>query len=156
LGKISTSIYGPYSIDLLEGTSEPGIEIVDVEPGMYFSLDANMGKGTGDSICFYLCGKTIMNDQEVDFECKYSGSANFKLDNQDGFEITQNEFNVIWVLTDLNLLFNALDWSMADVDDDGVIRINTDLNSDLIHATIHAFVNASTLGLDLDQDGQID
>lgn len=156
LGSISTSIYGPYNINLLEGTSETGIEIIDVEPGLYCSLDASMAKGTGDSICFYMSGKTLMNNQEVDFECKYSGGANFKLDNQDGFEITQNKFNVIYVLTDLNLLFNSLDWSMADVDDDGVIRINNDLNSNLIHTTIQNFVNASKVGLDLDQDGQID
>jgi hypothetical protein len=156
LGSFSTSIYGPYSINLLEGTSEPGIEIIDIEPDLYCSLDARMVKGTGDSICFYMSGKTLINDQDVDFEVKYSGGASFRLDNQAGFEITENTSNVIYVLTNLNLLFNSLDWSMADVDDKGVLRINSDLNSDLIHTTIQSFVSASTIGLDLDQDGQID
>jgi hypothetical protein len=156
LGSLSTSIYGPFSINLLEGTSEPGIEIVDVEPGLYCSLEASMVKGTGDSICFYMRGKTLMNDQEVDFEVKYSGGANFMLDNPNGYEIKQNTDNVIYVLTDLNSLFNSLDWSMADFDNDEMIRINNDSNSDLIHTTIQSFVSASTIGLDLDQDGQID
>jgi hypothetical protein len=156
LGIISTSIYGPYSINLLEGTSETGIEIIDVEPGLYCSLDASMVKGTGDSICFYMGGKTLMNNQEINFEVKYSGGANFTLENPDGFEITQNTDTVIYVLTDLNSLFNSLDWSMADVDNDGVIRINNDLNSNLIQTTIQNFVNASKIGLDQDQDGQID
>ncbi len=150
------SIYGPYKIDLLQGTSEPSIDIIDIKPGLYNCIDARILNGVGDSICFYMFGKALFNDHEISFECKYSGHAHIEFINPDGFVIAQNKFNQIWVLTDINLLFNSLDLSTAAVDQDSVIRMNMDSNNELLNIIIENLESASNIGLDLDLDGQID
>ncbi|MDF1570224.1 MAG: hypothetical protein P1P82_01235 [Bacteroidales bacterium] len=152
----SASFYGPYMVNLIEGTSSPIIEIVEVEPGIYNSIEAFMGNGKGDSVSFYLSGTAINNLQSNRFEFKYSYGSVFKLENPSGFEIIEHQTNVIWVKIDLNNLIEVGILENAEKDNDGIIRINKESNAELIDSIIQNLNAYSELGYDMNMDGEID
>lgn len=156
LEKTSASFYGPYTIHLLEETSSPAIDIIEVEPGLYSRLETSMANGTGDSTCFYLSGTAADDPERISFEFKYVSGTTFVLNNPSGFVIEESRVNVVWVSIDLNKLFTGVDLGAADEDADGVVRINTDSNADLTDRIIQNLHAASKLGLDLNMDRIID
>ena len=107
----------------------------------------------------YLHGYYNLNnteEQQVEFEYTYIQSEDFKIENPDGFEITADMINNVWVMFDLNALLVGVDLSVANVDEDGVIRLNKESNNDLADIIESNLEAASELGLDEDGNGEID
>jgi hypothetical protein len=150
---------GPYLIDLLAGTSEPEIPLAEIEPGMYAKAEAEIAHLEDYVFSFYLYGhldQTNGEEQQVEFEYTYAQSEDFKIENPDGFEITADMINNVWVLIDLNALLTGVDFNEATMDVDGLIRLNKDSNRDLADIIESNLEAASELGLDEDANGEID
>lgn len=148
--------YGPYHIDLIAGTSAPELPLTEFEPGIYNKLEAEMIYDEELGYSFYILGNFSDQENDFDFEFTYTQSEDFKIENPDGFEITEEQINEIWAIIDLSLLFKDVDLSMAEVDEDGVIRLNKDSNRDLADIIESNLEEASELGTDDDDDGEID
>jgi len=150
---------GPYLIDLLAGTSEPEIPLAEIEPGMYSKAEAEIAYFEDIGFSVYLHGYLSPDnaeDQQVEFEYTYAQSEDFKIENPDGFEITADMINNVWVLIDLNALLEGVDFTEAIVDEDGIIHLNKKSNRDLADIIESNLEAASELVLDEDADGEID
>jgi hypothetical protein len=156
LGKYSASFYGPFNINLLSGSSSPEIDFIEVEPEIYNNLEVIMGKGYGDSICFFLLGTAMNDTASYSFEVKSIYGSTFELTNQSGFEIEQNKTNIIWIEINLPLLFDGVNLEMADKDSTGLIKINEHFNNNLQEIIMNNITTSSKIGLDLNLDGEID
>ena len=150
---------GPYIIDLLEGTSKPGIPVSGISPGTYNKFDAEMEFIDTIGYSFVLQGNfsNVGGEiQNIPFEYTYTQSEDFKIINPDGFEISADMLNNVWVYIDLQQLLSGLDLSDAMVDRDDVIRLNNESNRDLADIIEMNLEKASELGLDDNNDGEID
>ena len=150
---------GPYLIDLLAGTSEPEIPLAEIEPGMYAKAEAEITYFEDYGFSLYLHGHLDQSNGEepqVEFEYTYAQSEDFKIENPDGFEITADMINNVWVLIDLNALLTGVDFNEATMDKNGVIQLNKDSNRDLADIIESNLEAASELGLDEDANGEID
>ncbi|MEN8194430.1 MAG: hypothetical protein ABFS12_16535 [Bacteroidota bacterium] len=150
--------FGPYLIDLMSGVGDQ-LPLVEVEPGIYSKLDAEMAYFEEIGYSFYLHGSFnngAGETQEVEFEYSYMQSEDFKAENPDGFEISANQINEVLALIDLESLLIGVDLNLAEVDQDGVIRLNKESNNDLADIIESNLEAASELGLDEDENGEID
>jgi hypothetical protein len=151
--------YGPYFIDLIAGTSDPKLPLAEIEPGIYTKLEAEMAYFEEIGYSIYLHGTYTINggeDLPVEFEYSYMQSEDFKVENSNGFEITAEMINNVWVMIDLSILIYGVNLSLAEVDQDNVIRLNKESNNDLADIIESNLEAASKLGLDEDDDGEID
>lgn len=156
LQNIYASFYGPFQIDLLTGTSSPEIDQIEIEPGVYNNLVARMVNGYGDSVYFYLSGTAMHDTTSISFEVESNQGSYFEVTNPSGFEIEQNQTSIVWVKINLSLLFGGVDFSEAEGDIDGLIRINEHSNSYLLETIIKNLNTTAEIGLDNDLDGEID
>ena len=138
---------------------EPHIPFVEIEPGLYTKAEAEIAFSEDIGFSVYLHGYFNLNsgeEQQVEFAYTYTQYEDFKIENPGGFEITADMINNVWVMFDLNALLVGVDLSEANVDEDGVIRLNKESNNDLADIIESNLEAASELGLDEDGNGEID
>ncbi len=145
---------GPYVIDILAGKSKPDLPLVEVVPGTYTKFEAELYVDEERGHCVYISGAYTTSDtepKEFKFIYTYSQTEDFKVENPDGFEITEDMINNVWVMLDLGSLFEGVNFSQAVIDEDGFIRINKDSNRDIADIIEMNLENASEIDVD-DED----
>lgn len=143
---------GPYTVDLIHGTSDPDFGLADVTGGMYDEIEIElapvMADGNSIFISFTYDGKTyeFSTTEEIEIEIEDLG----------GYTIDGNALINMLVLINLDSLFAGVDLSMAVADEDGVIRINDSSNSEIAHTIIAQLEESCEAGEDKDDDDSID
>ena len=123
---------GPFKVDLLNVSSDPEMPLVEAQPGIYTKFEAELyvPENLGHSV--YISGTFSVNEAKSQkFIYTYSQTEDFKVENPYGIKITGDMVNYIVVKVNLNSLFEGVDFSLAKIDDDNIIRINKNSNNDL-------------------------
>jgi hypothetical protein len=122
---------GDYTFDILTGTSSPEIPPVDIEPGVYHELElyVNNIMPSGNSV--EINGTYDDGNTNYVFEFSSTMDEEFEIENENGIDLAENDIAKMILYITLEDLFMGVDFSQADVDSDGVIRINSGSNSDM-------------------------
>jgi hypothetical protein len=148
---------GEFVVDLIEGTSTPDFGISDVIPGTYEELEVELAPiiNDGNSIFIELTYQPEGSDP-VTIQYSTNRSIEIEIENENGFELNEGTLNQILVLFDLDQLLAGLNLEQVDVDEDGIIRINNDSNTDLFNAIWNKLEMAFDAGEDDDGDDEFD
>ena len=124
---------GEYTIDLINGTSTPDLGLAEIEPGVYeeieMEFDAIMDDGNSVFISFDLPRE---NADPITIEFSSTEDFEIEIENEvTGIQIEPGLINSYLVSLDLDALFMGIDLGSAEVDNDGVIRINSEFNSSI-------------------------
>jgi hypothetical protein len=148
---------GEFIVDLIAGTSTPDFGISDVIPGTYEELEVEIEPILDDGNSLFI-ELTYQPEGSDPLTIQYSTNRSFKLEieKDKGFELNEGTLNQILVLFDLDQLLAGLDLEQANVDEDGVIRINSESNSNLANAIWDKLGMAFDAGEDDDGDDEFD
>ena len=136
---------GPYEIDLLTKKSAPDLPVTSIIPGIYTTLEAELYVPANRRYSIYISGTYTRDDNWWRFRYTSVQTGNFFVENQPGFEITENTTNNIWVIIDVIALFRGINFSSAVVDADKIIRINSTSNRFLAEIIENNFEGASII-----------
>lgn len=143
---------GPYTVDLINGTSNPSFGLTDVAGGVYDEIEIDvepvMEDGNSIFIRFTYEGKTYEFSTTEDLE--------IEIEDLDGYTVDENTLTNMLVLINLDSLFAGIDLSTAVADEDGVIRINDTSNEDITDDILDQFEDSCDAGEDSDDDDDLD
>jgi hypothetical protein len=143
---------GPYTVDLINGTSNPNFGLTDVAGGVYDEIEIDvepvMEDGNSIFIRFTYEGKTYEFSTTEDLEIEIEDLA--------GYTVDENTLTNMLVLINLDSLFAGIDLSTAVADEDGVTRINETSNEDIADNILDQFEDSCDAGEDSDDDDDLD
>ncbi|SMG16561.1 hypothetical protein SAMN05661096_00867 [Marivirga sericea] len=152
---------GRFEVNLLTGESTPDFGLSSILPGVYEEIEIefdNILDGGHTLIAqFYFADSSSTDTTFVEFTT--SEEFELELENDNGFMVDEGTVNSVLVTLDLDVLFGAIDFSSAVVDEDGVIRINEDSNrelANLIVSRIEQAMDADDYDEDDDEDDDDD
>lgn len=126
-------IEGNFKVDLLTGISNPPIPTVQIPADTYTEFGIELGDDDSPFTSLYAAGAT----QGVNFEIEVVGEVEFEIkDEVNGIQIDPNTINNFIVWIDIPALLNTLDFSTAQLDSDGVARINPSSNTPLYNRIV--------------------
>lgn len=121
-------IKGNWIVNLLDGTSDPELPAMGIEPGQFNEVKIVMSPIIEDkySVVF---NATYTNDSgiEVPVEIKLSNVIIFKVENNEGLSFSSEKLNELIVQLDLDKWLSQVDLNALNVED-GKIRISIDHN----------------------------
>ncbi len=121
---------GAYQFNILTGTSSPAISSVEITPGTYHELEINIDNVLTSGKSIEISG-TYDNGTIYQFEFSSTFNEDYDIENTTGINANTGE-TVDFVLSlDLEALFNGVDFTTANIDNDNIIRINSSSNSNL-------------------------
>ncbi|WOK07210.1 hypothetical protein RT717_01065 [Imperialibacter roseus] len=135
---------GNFVINLLTGTSEPDFGLSELLAGVYQEVEVEFENILeGDKTLIVNFNFTAEGATEPTY-VEFSTSEEFELEieNEAGFVLDGGTVNSILVTLDLEVLFASIDFSSLVADEDGVIRINENSNSDLMHEIVEKLEEA--------------
>ncbi|WP_258104988.1 hypothetical protein [Marinoscillum sp. MHG1-6] len=147
---------GPFVLNLITGESTPELPTVEVVAGTYKEFEAELIPIIGDSASVVVRGAVIVDTDSIPFELVFEQELEFEIENEDGFEVTPNSLSSILVEFNLDSLLAGIDFSLAEFDTDGVVRISKDQNTALISAIVSNFESSGDCGKDEDGDHELD
>ena len=131
-------IEGNFTVNLLTGVSTPPLPTITIPAGTYNELEVELGdddnNGTGQTV-FYVRGTAPVNGNTIPFEVNVTQAFELEiLDDDAGIFLPEGDIKnlVIWV--DVLQALSTLDLSNASLDQDGVLRISQNKNSNLFSA----------------------
>lgn len=144
---------GEYKVDLLTGLSEPEIEMINIEPGFYNELEADIDNVLDQNLSIYIKARYTGTDNvEYTVIFETSEEFEFEVESETGFEITEGTASDLLLSIDLNAMFLDIDFSQAQVSEGNVILINKDSNSELADLIEEKIDDASEFGEDSDDE----
>ncbi|MCX2744122.1 hypothetical protein OO013_09610 [Mangrovivirga sp. M17] len=148
---------GQFVVDLINGTSTPDFGIASLTPGIYEEMEIEMEPILDGGYSIYVSFEFVnANDEVVTVEYGNSDELEFEIENDNGFLIDAGVTNQMLVLLNLDALFAGVDLNTAGVDIDGIVRINSNSNSDLAVEIASNLDQILEAGEDDDDDGEID
>jgi hypothetical protein len=149
-------IKGRYVVDLLDGTSSPGIPAISVTPGFYNEIKIELSPILDGGYSVILKGSYTDNQgvqRPVELMLKHF--FELKIENHKGFDLDAVKLNQILVLFDLESWFSSVDME-ALIDEDGMIRINLETHHDVSNQVKFNIEDHCRSGSDDDDDGKFD
>lgn len=143
---------GPYRVNLIDGTSSPSFDLGSVTPGVYDKIEIEMGPVLENGNTIFIA----FTHNLVPVEFSTRAELEVEIEKAGGFELDVNTLKNLLVILNLDELFANLDLSQADVDEDGVIRINDTSNTNIIEQVLSNFDHSFEAGDDDDHDDEID
>lgn len=139
---------GIYSFDILTGTCQPPLGVIEIDPGKYTKLKIKVDNvmPTGNSI--EIEGTYTENGTDYPFEFTSTLDEDYEIENPTGITVDANQEIHFVLYLDLKSLFNGVNFSTATVGNDGVIHINHNSNSQLASIIENNFDDA----MDFDDD----
>jgi len=149
--------YGEFVVDLITGTSTPDFGIADVVPGVYKKIKIKVSPILEDGNSIFISFE-YQPDAGDPVMVEYSSQSTYvlKFEDYQGIQLEEGQLNQILVLLNLDELFAGIDFTTADVDEDGVVRINSTSNTELASAIGSQITKAFDAGEDKDGDDRID
>lgn len=143
---------GPYTVDLINGTSNPSFGLTDVATGVYNEIEIDvspvMEDGNSIFIRFTYEGKT--------YEFSTTEELEIEIEDLAGYTVDENTLTNMLVLINLDSLFSGIDLSGAVADEDGVVRINDTSNTEITDEILDQFEDSCDAGEDSDDDDDLD
>lgn len=121
---------GAFQFNILTGTSSPAISSVEITPGTYHKLEIDLDNVLTNDKSIEISG-TYNNGTTYQFEFSSTFNEDYDIQNTTGINATVGGTVNFVLYLDLEALFNDVDFTIADMDNDGIIRINSSSNSDL-------------------------
>ncbi|MEA2042780.1 MAG: hypothetical protein U9N85_09545 [Bacteroidota bacterium] len=121
---------GKFQFDILTGTSSPAISSVEIAPGTYHELEIDVDNVLTSGKSIEIFG-TYNGIKSAQFEFTSTLNEDYDVQNTTGIKATTDETVNFVLYLDLEALFDGVDFTAADVDNDNIIRINASSNSDL-------------------------
>lgn len=135
---------GNFVINLLTGTSDPDFGLAELLSGVYQEVEMefdNILEGEKTIVVnFYFIAEGSTDTTFVEFSS--AEELEIEIENEAGFVLDDSVVNLILVTLDLDILFGSIDYNTLAVDEDGVIRINEDSNSEFAHSIIESLEEA--------------
>jgi hypothetical protein len=149
---------GNFVVDLIAGTSTPDFGVADIAPGIYEKLEIELSPILDGDMSVFVAFEFTPDGATEPVKYEYSNSTGmeFKIEDEGGFQLDENMLNQILVFVDLDVMFSGIDFSMAAVDSDGIVRINGSSNSDLAALIAGNLGGMMHGGEDEDGDGEHD
>jgi len=148
---------GQFTVDLLNGTSDPDFGVAEVLPGTYKEVKVKVSPIMADGNSIFI--KLTYTDEGMDpvtVEISTTKEFKLKIENKSGIQLDGNALNQVLVLVDLDQLLAGLDLSTLEADSDGVIRINETMNSTVLSQIWSQVKHAFKAGEDHDHNDEID
>ena len=149
---------GNFVVDLIEATSNPDFGIANIAPGLYEEIELEMSPILEGGNTIFVVIEYLPDGASEPFIIEYSNKEELEIEfeRDSGFRLDEGSLNQMLVLLDLDLLFEGIDFSAADADTDGTIRINANSNSGLASKIEANLERALEAGEDEDGDDDID
>lgn len=148
---------GRYVVDLITGVSTPEFGISNIDPGLYNEVEIELGAFLegGNSLFIQFTYQPDGGDPvQVEFSTKQL--LELEVEYEDGFTMLPDALSNVLVLLNLDKLLASVDLSNANVDEDGVIRINETSNTNIAQVIKSNFDDACDAGYDDDDDDEFD
>ncbi len=121
---------GAYQFNILTGASSPAISSAEITPGTYHELEINIDNVLTSGKSIEISG-TYDNGTTYQFEFTSTLNEDYDIENTTGINANAGETVDFILSLNLEALFNGVDFTTADVDNDNIIRINSSSNSNL-------------------------
>ncbi len=148
---------GKFVVDLIAGTSNPDFGVADVLPGVYKEIELKLEPilENGHSIYIEL---TYNVDGSEPVVIQYSSDRHieFEIERKTGIHIDGGALNQILILFDLDHFLESININEASADIDGIVRINSNSNSDIAAAIWSKLNLMLDAGEDHDGDDDFD
>jgi hypothetical protein len=156
-GEFEIEYEGQFIVDLIAGTSDPDFGIADLFPGTYKEIELKLRPimDDGNSLFIAFSFQPTSGDP-VNVEISSKRELEFEVENHDGIQVEGNNLSQILLLFNLDEVLEGIDFSQADVDEDGVIRINDNSNVAFTGSVLSNFVKSCKSGEDDDHDHEFD
>jgi hypothetical protein len=148
---------GRYVVDLIAGTSTPDFGISSIDPGLYNEVEIELGAFLEDGNSLFV-SFTYQPDAGDPVQVEFSTKALLEIEIEygNGFNMQPDVLSNVLVLINLDKLLTSVDLSQANVDEDGVIRINETSNTNIAQVIKSNFDDACEAGEDDDDDDNFD
>lgn len=122
---------GKFLVDLLTGTSTPGLPVIDAYENNYDELEIEFGEDDENGI-YALKVEGVWNDGSNDIPViiQVDDELSYEIEDDNGISISESLTRDLIVLIDLQAALNNVDFNNANVQN-GEIRIDEDNNSSL-------------------------
>jgi hypothetical protein len=147
---------GVFIVDLLKGTSNPDFGIAALAPGKYSEIEMEMEAVLDNSSTITIKATKVTDNVEQFIEFTTDDDFELEIERSEGFYLTEGSLHQILMVIDLDALFTGVDFSNATADNDGVIRINENSNTQLAEIIKNNLEGAFEAGEDDDDDDEID
>jgi hypothetical protein len=156
-GEFEIEYEGQFIVDLIAGTSDPDFGIADLFPETYKEIELKLRPimDDGNSLFIAFSFQPTSGDP-VNVEISSKRELEFEVENHDGIQVEGNNLSQILLLFNLDEVLEGIDFSQADVDEDGVIRINDNSNVAFTGSVLSNFVKSCKSGEDDDHDNEFD
>ena len=156
-GEFEIEYEGQFIVDLIAGTSDPDFGIADLFPGTYKEIEVKLRPimDDGNSLFIAFSFQPSSGDP-VNVEISTTRELEFEVENHAGILVEGNNLSQILILFNLDEVLSGIDFSQADVDEDGVIRINDNSNVAFAGSVLSNFVKSCKSGEDDDHDHRFD
>ncbi len=138
---------GAYQFNILAGTSTPVISPMEIEPGAYHELEINVDNVLASGKSIEIAGK-YDNGNIYQFEFSSNLNEDYDIVDENGITAASGETINFVLYLNIEALFSGVDFGAAVVDNDNIIRINSDSNSNLASIIENNFDNI----MDFDAD----
>lgn len=149
---------GNFIIDLLTGTSDPEFGLSELLAGVYEEVEIEFDNILEGEKTLIVNFNFIADGSTTPTYVEFSTSQEFELEieNEAGISLDEGTINAILVTLDLDLLLSSIDFSSLTVDQDGVIRINENSNSNIMEAIFTNLEDAFEAEEDEEDEGDDD
>lgn len=148
---------GRFVVDLIAGTSNPDFGIADVYPGIYKEIELKLEPilENGHSI-FIEFTYNVDGSEPVTVQYSSDEHIEFEIERSSGIQLEGGALNQILILFDLDRFLESININEANADVDGIVRINSNSNSDIATAIWSKLNQMMEAGEDQDGDDDFD
>ena len=148
---------GRFVVDLIAGTSNPDFGIADVYPGIYKEIELKLEPilENGHSI-FIEFTYNVDGSEPVTVQYSTDEHIEFEIERSSGIQLEGGALNQILILFDLDRFLESININEANADVDGIVRINSNSNSDIATAIWSKLNQMMEAGEDQDGDDDFD
>ena len=130
---------GNFIVNLLTGTSDPDFGLSEILPGIYEEVEVSFENILEDNNSLIAKFYKVTDGSPDTTFVEFATEEEFEIeieDDEEGFVLDNGTITSIFVTLDLDVLFGAIDLNSLIPDQDGVIRINEDSNSEVMENII--------------------
>ncbi|MCF6222677.1 MAG: hypothetical protein L3J34_03000 [Flavobacteriaceae bacterium] len=122
---------GAYTFDVLNGTSTPAVLPIEMTPGLYHEIEFDVDNVLSSGNSIEISGTFNDGVSNYEFEFTSTMEEEYEIENENGIDLNVNEITNFVLFLELEGLFDRIDFSDVVVDEDNVIRINSNSNTDI-------------------------
>ncbi len=148
---------GRFEVDLIAGTSNPDFGIADVFPGTYKEIELKLEPILDNEYSIFIeFTYAVEGSDPVTVQYSTDRHIEFEIERKSGIQLDKGALNHILILFDLDQFLDSININETSVDIDGIVRINSNSNSDIAAAIWSKLNLMLDAGEDHDGDDDFD